>query len=107
MHIYTSYLVLTHKGTSSALTKDRAKGNCFYIFNWGLTKALKLYFRSDSALTAQQRFDMFAPNHPGLHANQTGSPTRTQQPTDRRSRTPGPEHMRAPPERSTDDRLAH
>lgn len=28
-----------------------------------------------------------------------------QQPMDnRRSRTPGPEHMRAPPERSTDDR---
>lgn len=31
-------------------------------------------------------------------------PSSNHQPDSRRSRTPGPEHMRAPPDRSTDDR---
>ena len=76
-------------------------------------------FRSDSGLTAQQRFDMMGRADPSRGRHEFGQPfdagnrshpqvlpssSQPSLPDNRRSRTPGPEHMRAPPDRSTDDR---
>ena len=62
---------------------------------------MHIYRTDGNTMTAQQRFNMMAASR-SEHNSRSHS---TSQPSEhRRSRTPGPEHMRAPPDRSTDDR---
>ncbi|XP_067928192.1 membrane-associated guanylate kinase, WW and PDZ domain-containing protein 2-like isoform X2 [Watersipora subatra] len=60
-------------------------------------------YRMDSNLTPEQRFDMMAVSQRVEHNSRSHSTS--SHPHERRSRTPGPEHMRSPPDRSTDDRF--
>lgn len=91
------------------------------VCGWLLPACCRQCHRNETAggMTAQQRFDKMtsasgARSELKRHSSETngrahsGISSHSHQPPmeTRRSRTPGPEHMRAPPDRSTDDRWA-